>query len=87
VSDSLDTRHAGGLGRIRLLRLELLIEKEASKFSDEQIQVVEKVTITNPIHVTSQEAAKSVEKKTFKCWSTNYGNFKCRSNDQPNNFS
>jgi hypothetical protein len=46
-------------------KLELLIEKEASKFSDEQIQVMENGTITDPIHVTAQEAAKSTEKKTY----------------------
>jgi hypothetical protein len=46
-------------------KLELLIEKEASKFSDEQIQVMENGTITDPIHVTTQEVAKSTEKKTY----------------------
>jgi hypothetical protein len=46
-------------------KLELLIEKEASKFLDEQIQVIESGTITDPIHVTTQEATKSTEKKTY----------------------
>jgi chromosome segregation protein len=46
-------------------KLELLIEKEASKFSDEQIQVMENGTITDPIHVIAQEVAKSTEKKTY----------------------
>ena len=43
-------------------KLELLIEKEASKFSDEQIQVMENGTITNPIPVTTQRVAKSTKK-------------------------
>jgi hypothetical protein len=45
-------------------KLELLIEKEASKFLDEQIQVMENGTITNPIPVTIQRVAKSTKKKT-----------------------
>jgi hypothetical protein len=45
-------------------KLQLLIEKEATKFLDEQIQVMENGTITDPIHVTTQESARSIEKKT-----------------------
>jgi hypothetical protein len=46
-------------------KLKLLIENETSKFSAEQIQVMENGTITDPIHVTAQEAAKSTEKMTY----------------------
>jgi hypothetical protein len=46
-------------------KLELLIENEASKFSDDQIQFMENGTITVPIHVIAQEAAKSTKKKTY----------------------
>jgi hypothetical protein len=46
-------------------KLEQLIEKEASKSSDVKIQVVEKGTNTDPIHITTQEGAKSVEVRTF----------------------
>jgi hypothetical protein len=59
-------------------KLELLIEKETSKFSNEQIQVMGNGTITYPVHVTTQEAAKSTEKKdNVRCWSTNDGSSKC----------
>jgi hypothetical protein len=46
-------------------KLELLKEKEASKFSDELIQVMKNGTITDPIHITTQEVARSTEKKTY----------------------
>jgi hypothetical protein len=46
-------------------KLEQLIEKEASKSSDVKIQVVEKGTNTDPIHITTQEGAKSVQEKTY----------------------
>jgi hypothetical protein len=46
-------------------KLELLIEKEASKILNEQIQFMENGTIIDPIHITSQEATKSTEKKTM----------------------
>jgi 7-keto-8-aminopelargonate synthetase-like enzyme len=46
-------------------KLELLIENEASKFSNEQIQVMENGTIIDPIHVTTKEATKSIEKRTM----------------------
>jgi hypothetical protein len=39
-------------------KLELLIKKEALKFSEEQIQVVENGTNIDSIHVTSQEDCK-----------------------------
>jgi hypothetical protein len=45
-------------------KLQLLIEKETTKFLDEQIQVMENGTITDPIHVTTQESTRSIEKKT-----------------------
>jgi hypothetical protein len=46
-------------------KLEQLIEKEALKSSDVEVQVVEKGTNTDPIHITTQEGAKSVQEKTF----------------------
>jgi hypothetical protein len=45
-------------------KLEQLIKKEASKPSDVKIQVVEKGTNTDPINITTQEGAKSVEVRT-----------------------
>jgi hypothetical protein len=44
--------------------LDQLIQKEASKFSDVKIQVVEKGTNTYLIHITTQEGAISVEVRT-----------------------
>jgi hypothetical protein len=46
-------------------KLEQLIRKEASKSSEVKIQVVEKGTNTDPIHITAKEDAKSVEEKTY----------------------
>jgi hypothetical protein len=57
-------------------KLEQLIEKEASKFSNVKIQVVEKGTNTDPIHITTQEDANPIKKDIFGCWSTNNGNYK-----------
>jgi hypothetical protein len=42
------------------------IQKEASKSSGVKIQVVEKGTNTNPIHITAQEDANPVEEKTYR---------------------
>jgi hypothetical protein len=47
-------------------KLELLIEKEALEFLDEQIQVMENGTITYPIHVKAQEDANPFEKKSYR---------------------
>ena len=58
-------------------KLELLIENEASKFLDEQIQVMENGTIADPIHNTTQAVAKSTRKKYIICWRTNDGSSKC----------
>jgi hypothetical protein len=47
---------------------------------------MENGTIIDPMHVTAQEVAKSIEKKEiFICWSTNHGSFECTSNDPENN--
>jgi len=46
-------------------KLEQLIKNEASKSLGVKIQVVEKGTNTNSIHVTTQEGAKSIEVRTF----------------------
>jgi hypothetical protein len=43
-------------------KLEFLKENKALKFSDELIQVMKSGTITNPIHVTTQEVARSTKK-------------------------
>jgi hypothetical protein len=42
------------------------IQKDASKSSGVNIQVVEKGTNTDPIHVTTQEDVNPVEKKTYR---------------------
>jgi hypothetical protein len=42
------------------------IQKEASKSSGVKIQVVEKGTNTDPIHITAQEDANPVEEKTYR---------------------
>jgi hypothetical protein len=54
-------------------KLELLIEKEASKFSDEQIQVMENGTITNPStsqlkKLQSQLKKRHIQKLEYKPW-------------------
>jgi predicted RNase H-like nuclease (RuvC/YqgF family) len=47
-------------------KLEQFIEKEASKSSGVKIQVVEKGTNTDPIHITTQEDANPIEEKTYR---------------------
>jgi glycogen debranching enzyme len=46
-------------------KLEFLKEKKALKFSDELIQVMKNETITDPIHITTQETESSTEKNTY----------------------